>query len=76
VYLAENITPLVHPGQHIRKGQAIARAHGTFPFLEYGWAADAQGTTLSKAHNTYNHAGDPGARPTPEGKSFLHFLGF
>jgi hypothetical protein len=70
VYLAENITPRVRAGQRVNAGQTIAHAHGSYPFLEYGWAADSHGTTLAHATTGYTEG-----QRTRAGKSFLRWLG-
>ena len=45
VYVAENLTPHVKVGQHVRAGEPIATAHGAFPYTESGWA-DANGSPI------------------------------
>lgn len=37
VYLAENFTPVVHKGQHVKQGQAVGMAKGSYPYIEIGW---------------------------------------
>jgi hypothetical protein len=72
VYVAENIDPKVRVGQRLKAGQTVATALGSSPFLETGWAANAQGQTLAR---TRGHADlHPNRANTPEGNDFLRFL--
>jgi hypothetical protein len=73
VFVAEGITPSVHPGQRVKAGDEVARFSGSS--IETGWASGRGFQTLSAAHGTQNHHGDPGAFPTPEGKAFARMLG-
>ncbi len=68
VYVAEQIRPLVRPGQTVSAGQPIARyaSHGTC--IETGWSA-ADGATLAQATTGYKEG-----QITPAGVSFAHFL--
>lgn len=68
VYVAEQISPLVHKGQRVRAGQLIGRyaPHGTG--LETGWAKPS-GQTLAQATTGYTEG-----QATPAGTSFSSFL--
>lgn len=37
VYLAENFAPTVHVGQHVKQGQAVGMAKGSYPYIEIGF---------------------------------------
>lgn len=39
VYVAENVTPLVHVGEHVTPNTRLALLHNASPNLETGWAA-------------------------------------
>src|SRR5581483_2337891 len=67
VYLAEQITPLVSPGGHVRANQAVARYAASGTGIEMGWAAPGDGVTLAQATGE-------GAFPTQAGLSFRAFL--
>lgn len=43
VYVAENFTPSVKPGQHLKQGQAIGHAKGSYPYIEIGFNKTPQG---------------------------------
>ncbi len=43
VYTAENFTPTVHKGQHLRQGQSIGHAAGRYPYIEIGFNKSATG---------------------------------
>lgn len=44
VYVSENFAPSVRTGQHLKAGETLGHAAGRFPYIEYGFASDAQGT--------------------------------
>jgi hypothetical protein len=69
VYYAENIEPHVHVGQHVRSGQDLGYARGSYPFIEVGWAVPGS-ADQALAHTHYSE-GDQ----TEEGKDFARFLG-
>lgn len=70
LYYAEDLTPLVKPGQKVAAGQVIGKATGSgeAPGIEIGWAQPS-GVPLAPR---------PAARPapqyTPEGASFDQFI--
>ena len=68
VYVAEQITPLVHPGQTISAGQAVATYAPSGTGIEMGWAA-AGGQTLAQATTGYTEG-----QVTAAGSSFRSFL--
>lgn len=43
VYLAENFTPQVRPGQKVKQGQSVGRAKGSYPYIEIGFNKTPQG---------------------------------
>ena len=48
VYLAENITPLVHVGQQVTANTAIAVMHAAYPHTESGWAQAGTDNPMSQ----------------------------
>lgn len=68
VYYAEQINPLVHIGQQLRKGQTIARYASSGTGIEAGWATSS-GMTLAQATTGYTE----GAR-TAAGQSASDFF--
>lgn len=46
-YHAENLTILVHEGQHVARGQAVAVLHNAYPYSESGWGAGYGENTLA-----------------------------
>ena len=43
VYVAENFVPAVHVGQHLKEGQSMGAALGSYPFIEIGFNKTPQG---------------------------------
>jgi murein DD-endopeptidase MepM/ murein hydrolase activator NlpD len=43
VYYAENITPMVSPGQHVSAGDVVGTLKPGFPHLEIGWGGGGVG---------------------------------
>jgi hypothetical protein len=74
VYVAENITVKVRPGQHIKAGATIAKLHLAFPHLETGWAAGRGDSTLAELDGHQCPCGDPGGWSSIEGRNFNQLL--
>lgn len=76
VYVAEAVTPLVKPGQVVKKGQSICdfgadAAPGTYPGIETGWGSPICNLTLAA------YQGDTGGvdhADSPAGLAFARFL--
>jgi peptidase M23-like protein len=68
VYIAEQITHLVHPGAAVARGQVIARYAKKGTCIETGWAT-ASGETLASATTGYTEG-----QVTKAGVSFARFL--
>jgi len=64
VYVAENFTPQVKVGDHLRQGQSIGHANGSFPYIEVGFN---QGPTGWRAY------GSPDS-PQPQGYAMRSFV--
>jgi hypothetical protein len=84
-YVAEGISPTVHPGQIVKKGQTIAQQSGG---IEAGWAGSPKlpyrggAQTLSQAQGDpriagrhTNFTGTPSESDPLAGRDFLKFLG-
>lgn len=67
-YLMENFIPKVRVGQKLKRGQVIGIATGSYPYVEYGFAANASGTPLAPL------GADPRA-PTAAGQAMLAYIG-
>jgi hypothetical protein len=76
IYLAENITVGVRPGQKVRAGERIATLHPGLPDMETGWASGHGPETLSIARGHQCTCGDPGGWSTIEGRNFNGLLIF
>jgi hypothetical protein len=63
MYYAENIAPQVRVGQHVKAGQPLAQARGSYPYTEQGFAVDPYGTTAAHGHYTEGQV-------TAEGRAF------
>ncbi|HZO76706.1 MAG TPA: choice-of-anchor Q domain-containing protein [Solirubrobacteraceae bacterium] len=74
VYVAENITVKVRPGQHIQMGATIAKLHLAYPHLETGWAAGRGDSTLAELDGHKCPCGDPGGWSSIEGRNFNRLL--
>jgi hypothetical protein len=74
VYVAENITVDVKPGQTVKIGQRIATAVDAYPYVETGWASGKGPETLAIADGHECPCGDPGGWSTVEGRNFGHLL--
>jgi hypothetical protein len=68
VYVAEQITRLVHVGTQLSAGQPLAYYKKSGTCLETGWSA-ADGSTLAQATTGYTEG-----QVTGSGVSFAHFL--
>jgi hypothetical protein len=73
IYLAENCDPVsgLLIGMHVKAGEQIATARGSYPYIETGWAVDAHGKTLARAHG--DHPTKP-PHPTADGQTFYDFV--
>jgi hypothetical protein len=67
-YVMENFEPLVKPGQRLKRGQAIGRAKGSFPYIETGFASGPEGSPLAPL------GADPHA-PTSAGIAYASYIG-
>jgi hypothetical protein len=67
-YVMENFQPLVKPGQRLKRGQAIGRAAGSYPYIETGFASGPEGSPLAPL------GADPHA-PTPAGIAYASYIG-
>lgn len=70
VYVVENITIKVKPGQTVRAGQPIAILHDASPNLEIGWASGHGAQTLAAARRHQCACTDPGGWSSIEGRNF------
>jgi hypothetical protein len=66
-YVMENFTPKVKPGQHLKRGQPIGIAQGSYPYVEYGFASGPEGSPLAPL------GADPHA-PTGPGQAMLSYV--
>lgn len=76
VYVAEAVTPCVHAGQIVRKGQAVAyfspdAAPGKYPGIETGWSTGTLNETLAAATE---QPLPPNNSDTKAGRCFARFL--
>jgi hypothetical protein len=71
IYYAENISPVVRPGQRVRGGQPVAYQHAGFPHSEIGFSAGP-----SSAQNTLASARGQvaaGSHYSPQGQEFTNW---
>lgn len=73
-YLAENFHPAVRVGQSVNRGMSLGSAVGVYPYIEYGWAANASGTTRTHAFHQNEFAARHSVGTT-DGRDFQHYLG-
>jgi murein DD-endopeptidase MepM/ murein hydrolase activator NlpD len=73
-FLAENVRPAVHVGDHVRAGQPIAEMYDGSAGIETGWAAGRGDQPLAAALGQQNKNGDPGAWTSAAGLSFDRVL--
>jgi hypothetical protein len=69
VFVAEQITPAVRAGQHVRAGQAIGHYAPTGTGIEMGFGTRTPGQTLAKATTGYTEG-----QETQAGKQFKRFV--
>jgi hypothetical protein len=75
VYYAENIAPKVSVGQHVKAGQLVGHARGSYPYVELGWAASpGTGGTMAAQTGEAASGGDPGAFSTAYGVSMSNLI--
>lgn len=77
VYYAENISPQVRVNQKVQAGDIVGWAKGAYPYIEIGWSASGNGTTMAASYGQIKAgqaAGDPGAFPTAFGVSFNNLI--
>jgi hypothetical protein len=82
VYVAENVTPKVRPGQRVTGSTVIGEMTGQGAGIETGFAAPGQsgqhGETLAASLGQQSKSGDPGATPSAAGVAFsdlIHAVG-
>jgi hypothetical protein len=75
VYIAEDIAPAVHLGQHVDSSTVLGAFTGGDQ-LETGFAVgpSQRGTTLAMAQGQASTSGDPGANPTAYGEAYNQVL--
>jgi murein DD-endopeptidase MepM/ murein hydrolase activator NlpD len=73
-FVAENVHPAVHVGDHVRAGQPIAVMYRGSAGIETGWAAGRGDQPLAAALGQQNRNGDPGAWTSAAGVSFDRVL--
>ena len=73
-FLAEDVRPGVHVGDHVEAGQPIARMYNGPAGIETGWAAGRGDQPLASALNQENKKGDPGGWTSAAGLSFDRVL--
>lgn len=66
-YVMENFTPKVKVGQHLKRGQPIGIAGGSYPYVELGFASGPEGAPLAPLGR------DPHA-PTGPGQAMLAYI--
>jgi hypothetical protein len=74
VYVAENITVDVKPGQTVRTGERIAVLHEGSPDMETGWGSGHGPETLAIARGHQCTCADPGGWSSIEGRNFDRLL--
>ena len=73
-FVAEDVKPAVHVGDHVRAGQQIAEMYHGPAGIETGWAAGQGDQPLAAALGQQNKQGDPGAWTSAAGVSFDRLL--
>ena len=73
-FLAEDVKPAVHVGDHVVAGQEIALMYGGPSGIETGWASGRGDTPLAAALGQQNKRGDPGGWSSAAGISFDRVL--
>jgi hypothetical protein len=73
-FLAENVKPAVHVGDHVGAGQPIALMYRGSAGIETGWAAGRGDQPLAAALGQQFRHGDPGAWTSAAGLSFDRVL--
>jgi murein DD-endopeptidase MepM/ murein hydrolase activator NlpD len=73
-FIAENVKPAVHVGDHVRAGQVIGLMYHGSAGIETGWAAGRGDQPLAAALAQQNKSGDPGAWTSAAGLSFDRVL--
>src|SRR4051794_4817702 len=73
-FLAENVKPAVHVGDHVEAGQPIALMYRGSAGIETGWAAGRGDQPLAAALGQQFKHGDPGAWTSAAGLSFDRVL--
>src|SRR3954447_8577487 len=73
-FLAEDVKPAVHVGDHVEAGQEIAVMFRGPAGIETGWAAGKGDQPLASALRQQNPKGDPGAWTSAAGVSFDRLL--
>ncbi len=73
VFVAEDVTPAVHIGQHVTSRTILGELHGQ---METGWAAPPPdlGETLAMVTGQASATGDPGSHPTAWGQDYSRLL--
>lgn len=73
-FLAENVHPTVHVGDHVQAGQQIATMYRGSAGIETGWASGKGDQPLAAALGQQNKHGDPGGWSSAAGVSFDRLL--
>jgi murein DD-endopeptidase MepM/ murein hydrolase activator NlpD len=73
-FVAEDVKPAVHVGDHVQAGQEIAVMFHGPAGIETGWAAGQGELPLAAALHQQNRKGDPGAWTSAAGVSFDRLL--
>lgn len=77
IYVAENITVHVSPGDKVKAGQVIATLHSGGANMETGWASGTSTSTLAASlgqDGTHHGYSDPGAIASAAGHDFNKLL--
>jgi hypothetical protein len=61
VYVMENFTPTVQPGQQLSRGQSIGIANGSYPYVEVGFASGPDGSAAAPLYPDPHGAKPEGA---------------
>lgn len=73
-FVAEDVKPTVHVGDHVRAGEQIATMYRGPAGIETGWAAGHGDQPLAAALGQQNKHGDPGGWSSAAGVSFDRLL--